>query len=159
MAFSRRLEISLTLTLAIQFASLSGFSPIITTVSTRNVDFVTGLGATHALDRSQDAAALTASIRSIVAEKTLRYVLDAVSVPETQNLGYKILADAVGGTLMIDLPSVIKEEDKVKGKKVEILNPLLYTHPVFVLDMYSHLEKLLEDGDLKVRVIRYVARR
>ena len=85
-----------------------------------------------------------------MAGKTLRYVLDAVSLPETQTFGYRILADAEGGSLILDLPDVIPAEDKAKGKPVEILNPFGNKHLAFVKELYAQIPSLLESGDLKV---------
>lgn len=130
---------------------MSGFSPIITTASLHNTDLLKALGATHTLDRTQDEAALTASIRSITGDKTLRYVLDAISVPSTQTLGYRIRADAEGGTLLVVLADAVMDEEKAKGKKVDILNPVSQQHPAFITELNEHIEELLEKGEVKVR--------
>lgn len=139
-----------TTLVAIQFAAISGLSPIITTVSPSNNAFVKSLGATHPLDRSLDAAALTASVRDITAGKNLRYVIDAISTVQTQATGYRVLADIEGGLLITDLPAAVSEEEKAKGKKVEIVNPFTFQHPQFVQDLFSHFDKLLETGEFKV---------
>lgn len=138
---------------AIQLAALSGLSPIITTVSPRHNALVTSLGVTHPLDRNLDEAALTGSIRSITAGKTLRYVLDTISLSDTQAFGYRVLADADGGSLLVTLPSAVTDEDKAKGKKVNILNPVVFDHIPFVLEMYVHLPELLEKGNFKVGLL------
>ena len=136
--------------IAIQIAALSGFSPIITTASLRNKDFVTSLGATHVLDRSLDAAALTASIKSIIGGTTLRYVFDGVGTPETQKFSYRLIADADGGSLLSVQADAVTDEDKAKGKKVEILNPFPNNHPEFIKELFENLPKYLESGAFKV---------
>ena len=49
----------------IQLAKLSGFSPIITTASLKNTDFLKSLGATHVIDRNAD---LPSSVKAITSD-------------------------------------------------------------------------------------------
>ena len=91
---------------AIQLARLSGFSQIISIAATRSADLLRALGATHALDRSLPSAELLSQVQEI-ASVPIEVVYDAFSSPETQSLGYDILAP--GGTLAITLPSALDE--------------------------------------------------
>lgn len=132
----------------IQYAKLSGFYPIITTVSPSNNDLVTSLGATHPLDRNKPLSTLADSIKAITT-KPVTVIYDAISIPETQNAAYKILAD--GGTLILVLAAAVKDEDKVKGK--DIANPYgsAPSQGAFGKEVYAHLGAYLENGDIKVR--------
>lgn len=99
---------------AIQLAKLSGFSPIITTASLHNRDYLLSLGATHVLDRNLSPAALKSEVARITTVP-VTYAFDAVSVADTQQTAYDILAP--GGKLVIGTPKTIKEADG-SGKKV-----------------------------------------
>ncbi|KAF5327331.1 hypothetical protein D9619_004012 [Psilocybe cf. subviscida] len=85
----------------IQLARISGLSPIITTASLTNADYLKSLGATHVFDRNISPAALQSEI-STITQAPLKYVYDATSLPATQTLGLSILAE--GGQLAIVLP-------------------------------------------------------
>lgn len=132
---------------AIQFARLSGFSPIITTASPRNFDLVSSLGATHPLDRSEPLSI------SDITSKPVNIVYDAISLPETQTAGYKVLAK--GGKLILVLPAAVPDEEKESGDAKEILNPMGSAaspgNKAFGKELYEQLEGYLESGDIKVR--------
>ncbi|KZP06833.1 GroES-like protein [Athelia psychrophila] len=98
----------------IQLAKLSGFSPIIATASPHNTAYLESLGATEVLDRHLAAGALRKEVTSIT-KLPLDVIYDAVSEPETQKLGYELLAD--NGTLVLTLPSGLGEA--TGGKKVK----------------------------------------
>ena len=49
----------------IQFAKLSGFSPIITTASKHNETYLKSLGATHVIDRSIPLSELPQAVKAI----------------------------------------------------------------------------------------------
>ncbi|KAG1896508.1 chaperonin 10-like protein [Suillus fuscotomentosus] len=85
---------------AIQLARLSGFYPIITTASASNEELVKGYGATHFFDRSLSGKQLLAAI-SEVTDDPIKLVYDAISLPETQSVGWELLAD--NGTLILTL--------------------------------------------------------
>ncbi|KAF8072213.1 chaperonin 10-like protein [Lyophyllum atratum] len=96
----------------IQFARLSGFSPILTTASPHNAALLKSLGATHVLDRHLPTPALASAIAQITSAP-LKIAFDGVSLPETQQAGYDLLAE--GGHLVLVLPDEIKKRE---GKNV-----------------------------------------
>lgn len=71
------------------------------------------LGATHILDRNLTPEALQEEIRKIT-DQPFQTIFDAAGVPETQLLGYDLLAS--GGTLAAVRPDAIAPE-KVSEKK------------------------------------------
>ncbi|OJA21242.1 hypothetical protein AZE42_02527 [Rhizopogon vesiculosus] len=98
---------------AIQLARLSGFYPIIATASPSNEKLVKSYGATHFFDRNLSGNQLKAAI-SKVTDSPIRIVYDAISLPETQHIGWELLAE--NGTLILTLPATVKE-DEGKGRK------------------------------------------
>ncbi|KAG9317694.1 chaperonin 10-like protein [Chiua virens] len=100
---------------AIQLANLSGFSPIITTASLHNQDFLISLGATHVLDRTLSVADLRAQVAQIT-HVPISYIFDAVSLRETQQTALSLLAP--GGTLVVVTGKLVQEED---NKKVQMV--------------------------------------
>jgi len=94
---------------AIQFAKLSGFSPIITTASVKHADYLKPLGATHVLDRNLSPSAFKSEVDKITKEP-IKYVYDAVSLEATQKQGDAVLAS--GGHLILVLPPSISASDK-----------------------------------------------
>ncbi|KAG8218887.1 chaperonin 10-like protein [Butyriboletus roseoflavus] len=97
---------------AIQLAKLSGFSPIITTASLHNRDFLISLGATHVLDRKLSTAILREQVAKIT-NTPITYIFDAVSLQETQQSAFSLLAP--GGTLVVvTQPQVNGEEGNKK---------------------------------------------
>ncbi|KAI0648658.1 GroES-like protein [Trametes meyenii] len=134
----------------IQFLKLSGFSPIITTASPRNEELVKSLGATHVFDRSLPASTLSAEILKL-AGGPLPFVYDAVSVQDTQNLAYDLVAP--GGHILLLLPENVDAAKKTDGRDVKfsLSSPWLafpYNYEfgkVFV----KEFEKLLADGSFK----------
>ncbi|KAH7907117.1 chaperonin 10-like protein [Hygrophoropsis aurantiaca] len=90
----------------IQFARLSGFSPIITTASPHNKTHLKSLGATYVIDRNLPFSAIAREISKLTAAR-IKLVFDAVSQDETQQGGYDLLAP--GGRIIITLPSTIDE--------------------------------------------------
>ncbi|KAF8072225.1 hypothetical protein FPV67DRAFT_927421 [Lyophyllum atratum] len=63
------------------------------------------LGATHVVDRRLSFASLAAEVAKTT-PASIEIVYDAVSVPETQEAGYSILAD--GGHLLLVTPATVK---------------------------------------------------
>jgi len=76
---------------AIQLAKISGFSPIFTTASSKHVEALTALGATHILDRSLTSAQVSAEVAKVTKEP-INYVYDTISSESTQRLALDILA-------------------------------------------------------------------
>ena len=105
---------------AIQVAKLSKFSPIITTASPHNEALLKSLGATHVLDRSLPASTLAAEVAQLAGGKPIELVYDAVSLPDTQTLGYEVLAP--GGVLVITNPVQVPEDKKKAGDGKKIVN-------------------------------------
>ncbi|KAG6808526.1 hypothetical protein H0H92_003830 [Tricholoma furcatifolium] len=87
----------------IQLANLSGFNPIVATASLKNAEHLKSIGATHVIDRNTSPDAQTAEIRKII-PGPIDVVYDAVSFPETQQLGYSLISD--GGFLVVVLRPV-----------------------------------------------------
>jgi len=98
---------------AIQLASLSGFYPIIATASVTNEHLVKNYGATHFFDRHLSGNQLKAAI-SRVTNKPIGVVYDAISLPETQRIGWSLLAK--NGILVLTLAASVREEEG-RGRK------------------------------------------
>jgi NADPH:quinone reductase-like Zn-dependent oxidoreductase len=97
--------------LVLQFAKLSGFSPIITTASPKHTEFLKSLGATDVLDRNLPQSELSAEINKITGNKPIHLLYDAISSASTQQVGLDLVAS--GGQLATVLPATVKvPEDK-----------------------------------------------
>jgi len=132
---------------AIQLARLSGFYPIITTASPSNEELVKGYGATHFFDRSLSGKQLLAAI-SEVTDDPIKLVYDAVSLPETQSVGWDLLAD--NGTLVLTLYAKVKE-DEGKGRKIvqAFGSPHAPESEELCRNSWARLEKWLSDGTIQ----------
>ncbi|TBU55466.1 GroES-like protein [Dichomitus squalens] len=132
--------------LAIQLAKLSGFSPIITTASPKNVELLTSYGATHVLDRSLPQNALISEVTKI-AGGPVSLVYDAISLPETQAAGYALLAP--NGKLLTVLPPTVTET--TEGRSVVSVLGVIQRAPnvEFGKALLAQLPALLESGDIK----------
>ncbi|EPT02656.1 hypothetical protein FOMPIDRAFT_1143584 [Fomitopsis schrenkii] len=140
---------------AIQFLKLSGFNPLITTSSLRNTDFLKQLGATHVLDRNLSPEELHTEIRKITSEP-FTTIFDAAGYPETQNLGYDLLAS--GGTMAAVRPDAIDPKKKVEDKKsffmyADVMKP---QNRKLGTSLFSASTRLMERGDLKPNHIEVV---
>ncbi|KAG6848938.1 hypothetical protein H0H93_012669 [Arthromyces matolae] len=126
----------------IQLARLSGFSPIITTASTKHVAYLKSLGATHVIDRHAPLSSLGASVKAITSAP-IDIVYDAISTADTQKAGYEILA-AKGAMVVVLNPEVTK----VSGKEVYhvFAMPNLPHTSEICANMYKKLSDWLEDG-------------
>ncbi|EKM58608.1 uncharacterized protein PHACADRAFT_253070 [Phanerochaete carnosa HHB-10118-sp] len=140
----------LVICIVIQFAKLSGFSPIIVTASKQNEAYLKSLGATHVIDRNIPLADLPASVKAVT-KKPIKVSYDAISEPETQNATYDVLAPGGGGHCYV-LPEAI-DKDKIKSDK-EITRPYGNVHAPSTRDigrsLYAKLTGLIEAGDIKV---------
>lgn len=137
---------------ALQLAKLSGFSTIITTASPKHTALLKTLGATHVIDRSLSPEKVIAETETI-AQGPVRIVYDAVSDPETQELGYKIVAP--GGLLVVVNPVAITEQ--TADKEVILAFGTVHLpgkHREFGVELFQHLTKWFEEGTLKVRTIK-----
>lgn len=133
---------------AIQFAKLSGFSPIITTGSQRNAEFLHKLGATHVLERTLSPAELSAAIAGIT-RVPLRFAYDAVSLPETQSAAYAALAP--GGKLVHVLFAAIDEALLTPDKEHVLAHGNVHGPEQLNIarSLYANLTRLLEAGEIK----------
>jgi len=132
----------------IQFAKLSGFSPIITTASKQNEAYLKSLGATHVIDRSAPLADLPATVKSIT-DKPVKVAYDTISYADTQNAAYEVLAP--GGSIVIVLAEAV-DKDKITSDKeiVHVLGSVqAVEHREFGKGLYAKLTGLLEAGDIK----------
>ncbi|KAG8214306.1 chaperonin 10-like protein [Butyriboletus roseoflavus] len=101
---------------AIQLARLSGFSPIITTASLHNTEYLQSLGATHVLDRRLSKEALNERIAQLHGGTPLLYAFDAVSLEDTQRVAYDSLAP--GGKFTEVFLEILPRHDPAGGKRV-----------------------------------------
>ena len=133
--------------LVIQFAKLSGFSPIITTASKRNEVYLKSIGATDVIDRTLPLSDLPNNVKAITS-KPIKVAYDAISLPETQKTVYDILAS--DGKLVIVLESVLGSEKD--GKTVAQVSGNVHTpgQRKLGVSLYSKLTELLAAGDIKV---------
>ena len=133
---------------AIQLAKLSGFSPIITTASLKHAEFLKSIGATHVIDRNISASTLASELSGITQNVPIKYVVDSISIPETQQTGYDILPQ--GGKLAIFIPPAVKTTE---GKDIIYVFGVL-RHPanIDLLETFYHdnLARLLKEGAIKV---------
>ncbi|KAF9555142.1 GroES-like protein [Agrocybe pediades] len=91
--------------IALQLAKFSGFSPIITTASLKHTDNLRELGATVVVDRNLSSNVLVAELKKITGDTPIKYVLDSISLPATQQVGLDILAPS--GQLATVLPVAV----------------------------------------------------
>ncbi len=89
------------LCIAIQFAKLSGYSPIIATASTHNASLVKLYGATHVVDRKLSEQRTIAEVTAI-AGGPVDLVYDAVSEDSTLHLAGAAVRE--GGQVVVVLP-------------------------------------------------------
>ncbi|CAL1717209.1 unnamed protein product [Somion occarium] len=133
---------------AIQLAKLSGFSPIITTVSSYNVELVKSLGATHTIDRHLSSREIANEVKKITSEP-VKVIYDAISLSETQDAAYDVLAS--GGILIIVLGAKVDKDKITPDKKIIGTHGSCYS-PVnreLGISLCSHLTELVASGDIK----------
>ncbi|EPQ55918.1 GroES-like protein [Gloeophyllum trabeum ATCC 11539] len=127
---------------AIQFARLSGFSPIIVTASSRNESIVKSLGATHVIDKNLSGDSLRTAVSSITSTP-IEIIYDEVSLRDTQQAAYDLLA--LGGTLALTLPPTFQADAQARKRSgAEEVEPELLCCP----------EDLLAKGDIKPNPVR-----
>ena len=132
----------------IQLAKLSGFSPIITTASLKHTEYLKSIGATHVIDRSISASNLADKINGITQNVPVKYALDSISLPDTQQTVFNLLGK--GGKLAVFLPPAVKNtEDK---EVFYIFGVLRGPANIELLESLYHdnLEQLLKEGAIKV---------
>ncbi|KAJ2977616.1 hypothetical protein NUW54_g11398 [Trametes sanguinea] len=140
--------------LAIQWARLSGFSPIIATASLKNEEYLRSLGATHVLDRELFASELFTQVKRIAGGR-VPVVYDAISTAATQNAAFNLLSP--GGKLLIVTPNALDEDKKTRASEegdgraaVNVLGivQIPFLRP-FGEELFAHLGALLEKGAFK----------
>lgn len=136
----------------IQFAKLSGFSPIITTASLQHDAYLKSLGATHTIDRHQPLSALPAAVRAITSVP-VKFAYDTITEGETTNTLLDVLAP--GGQIVITLPPTI-DQAKLAGKElVHVFGNVHHpTQGEAGVELYKHVTPLLEAGEIKVSFCR-----
>ncbi|KAI0686767.1 GroES-like protein [Cytidiella melzeri] len=136
----------------LQFAKLSGFSPIITTASSHNVALVKSLGATHVIERD---APLAAAVKSITSEP-IELIYDAISEKDTQNVAYDVLAP--GGTIVIVLQLAVEESKIDKSKTVIDVygSPHDPTQWELGVSLWANVARLVENGEIKPNNVEIV---
>lgn len=133
---------------AIQLAKLSGFSFVITTASLKHTEYLKSLGATHVIDRSVSASALASEINTITQNMPIKYAVDSISSPDTQQAAYDLLAS--DGQLAIFSPVSAKTTQE---KQIIPVFSLIRQPPnVELLQTLYHdnFERLLKEGAIQV---------
>nr|VWP00646.1 ATP-dependent RNA helicase CshA (EC [Ganoderma boninense] len=133
----------------IQFARLSGFSPIITTASLHNAPFLKSIGATHVLDRNLPNDELIAEATKL-AGGPFEVVYDAISTLETRAAAYALTAQG-GNLVTVAVAEELMAKAKEDGKGVHMANGLFVTplnHDIG-RTLLDALPALLENGDIK----------
>ena len=138
--------------LAVQLASLSGFSPIIVTASLRHEAFLKSLGATHIVDRNAD---LTSEVKKIVRSTPIEVVYNIATMRSKEGLEETWELVAPGGTLIIAMPPPPPAYLKEKHTDRYIANVFgdyrFSGNDALGQSLYAKLTDLLEDGSIKVR--------
>ncbi|KAG6905327.1 hypothetical protein DXG01_003401, partial [Tephrocybe rancida] len=133
---------------AIQLGKLSGFSPIITTALLKHTSFLQFLGATHVLDRHLDTNALITEVAKITLNP-VEVVFDTVSLPDTQAMGYSLLAPGRRLILLLPLEIKVKEEGKNMFHVTGMWTYLYSDTQGLGAQFYCILSRLIEAGDIK----------
>lgn len=131
----------------IQFAKLSGFSPIITTASKRNEGYLKSIGATDVIDRTLPLSELADTVKAITL-KPIKVAYDSISLPETQNAVYNLLGP--GGKLVLVLNEAIDNKTDDKEVAQVMGNVHVPGQRKLGVSLYSKLTELLAAGDIKV---------
>jgi len=135
---------------AIQLAKMSGFSPIITTASMHNSDYLKSLGATHVVDRKSDVATEIEKISN----GPFEVIFIAMAQKETQEMAWEILAP--GGAMVVLGPLAVNEKKYPDKRAVFTFGSLkIEANKAMGISLYSRLTELLANGVLKVR-FRYI---
>ena len=138
----------LVLLTVIQLARLSGFSPIVTTASSKHVDKLKSLGATAVFDRDSSASDLAKEIKMLTNEP-IKLIYDSISSSSTQQTGVELLAP--GGQMVVVGPVSAKaDEDK---SILGILGTSRHPDNVDLVEALYHdkIAGFLEKGIIKVR--------
>ena len=139
-----------SITAVIQFARLSGFSPIIATASLHNAEYLKSLGATHVIDRTLPTDTVRAKAEDL-AGGPFDLVYDAVSTSDTMPLAYALTSPS-GDMVVVSPPSNLARDEEPK-KKVHMARGLLALpgNEDIGASLLGALPVLLEAGEIKVR--------
>ncbi|KDR68605.1 hypothetical protein GALMADRAFT_1037218 [Galerina marginata CBS 339.88] len=137
--------------LVLQFAKLSGFSPIITTASLKHADVLKPLGATNILDRNLPADSLIAEVNKLTEGKPIKLIFDTVASESTQQVGVDILSSG-GKMVLVGAATVKVPEDKMVNYIVGVAS---LPHNTELLKTLYHdkISELLEKGIIKTNTV------
>ena len=146
---------------ALQFAKLSGFSPIIATASAHNTALVKEYGATHVIDRTLPTDKIVEEVTAI-AGGPIDLVYDAVSSGDTPTIATGALRH--GGQVVFVIPYQADALEKLKAEKAA---QTIFAEGIMsyrrnqgaIPGLLQKLPELLEKGILKVRVSATTLRR
>lgn len=131
---------------AIQLARMSGFSPIITTASLKNTNYLKSIGATHVIDRYLPFSALEREVQRITTAP-INLIYDTVSIRETQEAAWQLLGPQ--GRLVLTLPPVVnRQPDDRRGVVLTNGNPHTEDNWETGRQLWLHLARWLEKGDI-----------
>lgn len=107
------------------------------------------MGATHVIDRNIDASAILNEVGKIT-NTPIDIVFDAVSTPDTQNAGYKLLGS--GGKIILVLPSALGDRNE-DGKKIINTSgsPFIPGNKELFIGLYGKVNSYLAEGLIQVR--------
>jgi len=133
---------------AIQFAKISGFSPIITTASIKHATVLESFGADVVLSRDLSTDELKQEISNHTS-KPIKFIYDAISLESTQRTAVDILAP--NGALVTTLPNVIGELDQGKTS-IGVRGVLRLEQNVVLLEdfFHDHLSEWVEKRLIQV---------
>ncbi|KAI0640984.1 GroES-like protein [Trametes meyenii] len=134
----------------LQLVRISGFSPIITTASPHNQEYLRSLGATHVLDRHLPEDTLIERVHKIAGVEYFDLVYDAVCRPETLPIGYAMTAPT-GEFVILSPGDMGVLVDEKLPKTVHLANGLLNApvNKVVSESLRASIGALLESGELK----------
>ncbi|RPD57987.1 GroES-like protein [Lentinus tigrinus ALCF2SS1-7] len=137
--------------IAIQFARLGGFSPIITTASLHNTEYLKSLGATYIIDRNLPDATILAELQKLTEGKPIVYAFDAIGYEATQELAYAAVAP--GGAVVtvnpaadVALKEKVQRDGSAKAVGVCFGDLRIPPHRKLGDELYGRLTEWLEKG-------------
>jgi len=137
---------------AIQFARLSGFTNIIVTAGPKHEQLVTGLGATHIIDRAKTQDEQIREIQ-VISKGNLEVAVDTIGNADTQFIGYSALSKGV-------LASTGHINAKIKDAGKDVLVKSIFgsshVHRDLAREYWGVIEGYLDRGEIvpnKVRVL------
>ncbi|KAK7049295.1 hypothetical protein VNI00_005896 [Paramarasmius palmivorus] len=128
----------------LQILKFSGFSTIIAYASGHHTDMLLSLGATDVIDRKKVATSELQDAVKNVTTTPISVVFDAISLPDTQEAGYALLAE--DGKMVLTLPPNV--ENKVESKKLTNVFGSVHPEPNRPLGriIYKNFTNWLEKG-------------